>query len=320
MINLGTIGSGYVTRALASATAAMSGISIACAYSRDPERAAAVADDIGARKHTSSLEHMLADDEIDAIYIASPNSLHHRQALAAIEAGKHVLVEKPATPTSAEWEQLVDAAHGNEVVILEGIRNEYDPGMRVLEGILPDLGTIRRVSFRLHKRSARYDTVLAGGQANIFDPRMAGGALLDLGVYCIHPMVALFDEPVSIQAASIPIASGVDGAGIIFATYPDMVADLSYSKITTSTLPSEIQGEDATLHIDHITSPRLLTIQRRDGRSSEVSLRQPAGTLNHEVARFVQLLVTGESADSDHDRTRKTLRLVDAARRGGGRT
>lgn len=83
----------------------------------------------------------------------------------------------------------------------------------------------------------RYETAKAGGHTNIFNPAMAGGALMDLGTYCIHPLVRLFGPPNAVSAASVRFA-GVDGAGITVASYDRFVADLSYSKITTSATPS----------------------------------------------------------------------------------
>lgn len=92
--------------------------------SRDPQRAADLARELGADTSASSLEQLLRSPDIDAVYVGSPNSVHHDQAMAALRAGKHVLVEKPAVPTATLWVQLVDKAREAGVVLLEGIRNE----------------------------------------------------------------------------------------------------------------------------------------------------------------------------------------------------
>ncbi|MGU7710165.1 Gfo/Idh/MocA family protein, partial [Escherichia coli] len=94
--------------------------------------------------------------------------------------------------------------------------------------------------------SSRYSLVLAGERVNIFDPAMGGGALTDIGVYPVHAMVSLFGVPETVQGAAVTIATGAEGAGVILATYPGMVVDVEYSKITRSGYGSEIQGEDAT--------------------------------------------------------------------------
>lgn len=315
MIRLATIGTSSITRHFARAVDLVDGIQIDCVYSRDPERARTLAEKLGAARTASDLAHLVASPDIDAVYIASPNSAHAAQARAVLEAGKHVLVEKPAVTSAEDWTDLVALATRSGVVLLEGIRNEYDPGMTAVRDSVPQLGTIRRISLRYQKRSARYDLVLAGERVNIFDPAMAGGALMDLGVYCAHALVTLFGPPQRVAAVAVPVRSGVDGAGAALAIYPGFVADLSYSKITTSVLPSEIQGELATLLVDHIASPRTLTLHRGDGTTEERTVLGTQHGLVDEVRRFVQLIESGEDPTRDHARTHQTLQLLDAIRR-----
>ena len=176
-----------------------------------------------------------------------------------------MLVEKPAVLRAAEWRDLVARSRRAGVVLLEAMRTAYDPGTSVVRSLLPELGVLRTAMLRYQKRSSRYDQVLAGERVNMFDPDLGGGALADLGVYCIHSMVSLFGAPDRITAAAVGVASGVDGAGSITAEYPGMLVDLAYSKITSTTLPSEVQGEDGTMIIDQIASPRVVQLIRRDG-------------------------------------------------------
>ena len=315
MVRLATIGTSSITRTLATAVAATDGIRITVVHSRDPERAAALATDLGAPESSSDLVAMLAREDVDAVYIASPNSLHAQHALAAIEAGKHVLLEKPAVPTATEWAELVGHANAAGVVLLEAMRTEYDPGLQAVRELLPQVGRLRRVSFRYGQRSSRYDNVLAGERVNIFDPAMAGGALYDLGVYCIHPLISLFGEPSRVVGESVLLDTGADGAGVALAVYPDFIADLAYSKITSSELPSELQGEDATLTIDQIASPRLLRLTHRDGQVTEHQVTgPPQHGLHGEVAHFVRLIEAGESAARDQALTLQTLRVIDHLR------
>lgn len=314
MIRLATIGTSKITNHFARAVDLVDGIRISCVYSRDSTRAASLARELGAASAVSDLRQMLSATDIDAVYVGSPNSVHHEQALAAIQAGKHVLVEKPAVPGATAWVELVAAAAESGVVLLEGIRNEYDPGIGLVRNVLPRLGTIRRASLRYQSRSSRYDRVLAGERVNMFDPAMAGGALMDLGVYCAHALISLFGPPERVLPATVPVLSGVDGAGAALAVYPGFVADLSYSKITTSLLPSEIQGEEATLLIDHIASPRSMTLQHREGTSEQLTLDDPQHTLIDEVRRFVQLIESGDDPAQDHERTHQTLLLMEAIR------
>jgi scyllo-inositol 2-dehydrogenase (NADP+) len=320
VIRLGTIGTSWITGSLAEAVGMAEGIAVTAVYSRDAGRGRAFADTVGATRVFTDLDDLCASPEIDAVYVASPNSAHEAQALAAIRAGKHVLVEKPAVTTAEAWEGLRREARDVRVVLLEALRTEYDPGLDAIRELVTSIGTIRRVQLSYQKRSSRYDQVLAGERVNIFDPAVAGGALMDLGVYCIHALVNLFGEPQTVQAASVPVASGADGAGSALCTYAGFVAEVLYSKITTSTLPSEIQGELGTLLIDDIAAPTSLTVQRLDGSSVTRVLPARRHTLVDEVERFATLVETSGDASRDQDVTAATLRMMDAIRAGGVRS
>lgn len=317
MIQLATIGTSTITQQFVAALAAVPGIELAGAFSRDPERAAATAARFGAPLWWSELDGMLASPQVDAVYIASPNSVHFGQCRAALAAGKHVLVEKPAVVAAAEFTELVQLAEANDVILLEGMRSAYDPGMALVRELLPQLGTLRRVSFEYCQRSARYDQVLAGKPVNIFDPRLAGGALNDLGVYCVSALVDLFGEPGTVVGASVPVGTGADGAGSALATYPGMVAELAYSKITASSRPSQIEGELGTLTIDQIAEPSRLGLHLF-GRPPEAHVADKAarGNLTYEIDRFVDLVGAGGDPRPDQQRTLMTLRTMEAIRAG----
>ena len=314
MIRLATIGTSAITRSLIGAVGMADRITVTAVYSRDAARGRAFADSVGVADVFSDLTALLTSPDIDAIYVASPNTAHEAQSLAAIRAGKHVLVEKPAVTDAEAWAGLCREARDRGVVLLEALRTEYDPGLDAIRALLPTLGTIRRVQLGYQKRSARYDQVLAGQQVNIFDPAMAGGALLDLGVYCVHVLVSLFGEPDTVQAVSVTVASGADGAGSALCTYPGFVAEVLYSKITSSTLPSEIQGELGTLLIDQIATPSELVVERLDGTSTTYALPPIPHVLIGEVERFVELVESSGTASHDQDLTAATLRVMDAIR------
>lgn len=314
MIRIATIGTSVITTHFADAVAEVDGIELGTVFSRDAERAREFATRIGAPASDDDLDAILADPAIDAVYVGSPNAVHAEQVRQAIGAGKHVFVEKPAVGTAAEWAALVDDAGVARVVLLEGIRTAYDAGTAAIREILPSLGTIRRASFHYQKRSSRYSDVLAGRRVNIFDPAMGGGALADLGVYGVHALILLFGAPDTVQAASVPLDAGVDGAGIALLGYPGFVADVSYSKITNSARPSEIQGEDATLTIDEIASPRHLVRSGVDGTVDEWTVEASQHSLVGEVQRFVDLIVANASPLVDNERTRLTLETLERIR------
>lgn len=318
MIRIATIGTSVITDAFIGAASRTSGIEVAAVSSRDAAKARAYADRLGVAESYAGLDALLADPRIDAVYVGSPNSAHGGQVAAAIEAGKHVLVEKPAVATAEEWDDLVERSRAAGVVLLEAMRTAYDPGIVALREWIATLGVLRRGSFHYAKRSSRYDAVLAGETPNIFDPAMGGGALADLGVYGVHAAVLLFGEPLRVSASSVPIATGADGAGLAVLEYPGLVVDVGYSKITSAARPSEIQGEDATLLIDHLASPRRLTRIGLDGAEETWGSDAAVDVLDGEVARFVELAEGAAVPDEDQARTSLTLRTLERIRRAAG--
>lgn len=310
MIRIGIVGTSSISERLAEAVDLVDGVVVSRVASRDADRARAFADAIGAPATALGLDDLLAAADVDAVYLASPNAVHAAQISAAVDAGIPTLVEKPAVLSAAEWDTLVGRARERGVVLLEAMRTAYDPGLAAVREILPRLGTVRRVSLRYEKRSARYDHVLAGEQTNIFDPALGGSALRDLGVYPLHALVRLFGAPRAIQGVRVGIASGTDGLGSALAVYDGFVADIAWSKITDTTLPSEIQGEEGALTIDAIDAPRRLTVTPRGRASYEIEVDAPGNPMVGEVERLRQA-IEGADIGDDQDLTSTTLRLVD---------
>ena len=263
MIRIATVGTSSITDSLLDAIAKCDGVTFAGAYSRNRENATTYTNQHGGWHAFTTFEKLAGAGDVDAVYIASPNALHHDQALACIRNGKHVLVEKPLGVNAREAREVFDAAADAGVVAMEAMRPLHDPAFRTCQAALPDLGRIRRVSLRFGKYSSRYGEIKAGRHTNIFDCAMGTGALMDIGIYTVEPLVALFGTPQSISCASVlldestrGITNGaIDGAGTILARYPTMTASLHYSKITNDMSQSEIEGEDGTMLINAISMP-----------------------------------------------------------------
>ncbi|WP_344073259.1 Gfo/Idh/MocA family oxidoreductase [Microbacterium sediminicola] len=309
-----TIGTSMITGMFADAVRDTDGIRIEAVFSRDLAKARSYAAGIGAPLAGDDLDALLSRVDIDAVYVGSPNSAHAAQVRAAITAGKHVFVEKPAVLAAAEWDELVDAASAADVLLFEGMRTEYDPGTALVRSLLPEIGVLRSATLRYQSRSSRYDKVLAGEYVNMFAPEMGGGAVNDLGVYVIRAALTLFGEPETVSATLLPVRSGVEGAGHIVLGYDGSYVALDFSKITTSRLPSELQGEDGTLTIDHIASARRVTLTRRNGEVSEHHLDLPQHSLLGEVARFVELISTDADPTRDQALTGAVLRIIESCR------
>ncbi len=276
-LRLATIGTSIISDDLIDAAKQVEGITYVGTYSRNPLAAGEFTEKHGGTHPFSSFEQLVNCDEVDAVYIASPNALHYEQALACIRANKHVLVEKPVCSNRFEAQSLYAAAELHHVIALEAMRPIHDPAWAQIFNALPEIGTLRRATFRFGKYSSRYDDVKAGRHTNIFDTKMASGALMDMGVYTIEPMIALFGRPSGIVAAPTLISDAscetthgiIDGAGSVLCTYgkqsdtPGLVVELAYSKITTDLLPSQIEGDNGTITIDAMSTPQHVTVMTR---------------------------------------------------------
>ena len=316
MIRLATIGTSAITERFVEAVTRVDGVGVEVAFSRDLDRGRQFAGAHGIPDAVDDLDALAG--RVDAVYIGSPNGAHEAQARQAIDAGLHVFLEKPATPTAEQFAGLLEAGAARGVIVFEGMRNVYDPGFARIRDLLPRLGTLRRASFSLCQRSARYDLVLRGETPNIFDPALAGGALLDLGVYPLSAAIDLFGEPDAVAAALVPIATGVDGAGTAVLTYPGLAVDIAFSKITASSRPSEIQGELATLTIDRITEPRTLVLTGLGGDTEEHRIDGADNNMSYEVERFARLVRGEASAEDDQQRSLTVLRTIDRIRAAAG--
>ncbi len=309
MIRLATIGTSAITTALLEAAEPIEGIAFVGACSRNAERANTFTAEHGGTQAFTSVEEVAGCADVDAVYIGSPNALHHSQALACIAGGKHVLMEKPFCANEHEAREVFDAAEAAGVVVLEAMRPLHDPAFYALRDTLPELGTIRRATLRFGKYSARYDEVLAGRATNVFDCNMAGGSLMDIGVYSVEPLIALFGAPQRIFAAAalldestLEVTHGtLDGAGTILAQYPGMVASLHHAKIVNDLAESQIEGELGTLTINAIATPSRARLDLRETSTSgdtvgyssaktltrELELPQTSNSMGYELTDFI---------------------------------
>lgn len=307
MIRIATIGTSAITAQLLDALSRCPDAVFVGTCSRDAERAGAFTASRGGTRPFTSVEELAASPEVDAVYIGSPNACHASQALACIAGGKHVLVEKPFAVNAPEARAVLEAAEAAGVVALEAMRPLHDPAFLELRSLLGRLGTLRRATLRFGKYSSRYDLVLAGKPANVFDCRMAGGALMDIGIYTVEPLVALFGAPQQIACAAALLdpatrtvcGGAIDGAGTILASYDGMVASLHYSKITDDLATSQFEGELGTLAVDAIATPRRA---RLDLRCTGTQPQPGAYSISTTVAQDIELpaqenSMAGELAD-----------------------
>lgn len=324
-IKIGIVGTNYISDRFCEAARKVPGVSLFAVYSRKTETGAAFAGKYGIAHVYTDYEEFL-DSQLDAVYIASPNYVHCGQTLTALEHGKHVLCEKVMAVNEKEVRSMIECAQKHNVILLEAMRPDFDPGMALIGEQLPKLGKLRRVTFEYCQYSGRYDRFREGEILNAFDPSLANAAIMDIGVYCIHSIVRFFGMPKSIRACSTKLCNGFEGSGIVLMQYDDMIAEALYSKISVSVTPSVIQGEDGSLLIDYIGNPEQLELRLREGcrdrldggRRSLISCLPIKNNMVFEIQEFLRLI---EEKKTDHPYltySLDTIRVIDEARRQNG--
>ncbi|MBQ6715132.1 MAG: Gfo/Idh/MocA family oxidoreductase [Clostridia bacterium] len=320
LIKLGIIGSNFVTDWLCESVLKTEGITLHAMYSRSEARGREFANRYGIEHVITDLDAFLSSD-IDAVYIASPNFLHAFQAVKAMEKGKHVLVEKPAALSQAEFDEMTACAQKNGVVLLEAMRPAHDDALKIVRDHLSSIGPVRRAVFEFCQYSSRYDKFRAGEILNAFDPALGNAAVMDIGVYAIAVCVSLFGLPRRITSRSVKLHNGFEGMGTALLDYDTHQAEIVYSKITDSVNPSVITGEDGSLKIGKLSTLDSLEkcIRKKPGEIIFSGRETPgAGNMVYEVRNFVKMVREEMSALPYQNETRNTLFVIDEIRRQNG--
>jgi predicted dehydrogenase len=252
--------------------------------SRSREKGLAFAEKIGqpdAPVYTS-IEELAAAPDIEAVYIASPNSFHAPQSETLLRAGKHVLCEKPITASPGDLEKLQALAQTRGLVFMEAIMYLHTPARAAVKAALPELGEITGAHFDFSQLSSRYNELAAGGVPNVFSAAMQGGALNDLGIYCAYPALDFFGPPIDVQSQAHLLSTGADGAGAALLRYPGFTLTLTWSKLGQSRGVSQIMGTKGTLAIRSISQFQGVTFHPRDGEAQELA----APLQKHEVMQY----------------------------------
>ena len=302
MLNLGIIGTNWIAAQFVNAGAENSVFTLTAVYSRTAEKAQKFAESVARpeAKFFTDLEEFFASDAFDVVYIASPNSLHKEQAVQAINAGKHVIVEKPAVSNPSEFKEVKAAlAENDEVFFFEAARHIFDPNFKVLENKLAELqetGRVNGATISYMKYSSRYDKVLAGEEPNIFSPKFSGGALQDLGVYVVYGALRLFGTPEKVHYFADMTSTGVDAKGTAILDYPNFHVTLLFGKTAQSYVPTEIYAGKQTLWVDSIATLDEVKFYPDYSSSDfeDLTVAHPENPMVDEADFFAKAIETGD--------------------------
>ena len=320
-IGVGLVGTGKISRQFAAAVRATPGVLPQLVYSRGEETGRLFAKECGVADHTASWEGFLADPRVDAVYIASPNVAHYRQALDALKAGKHVLCEKPLTTDAARFGILAEEAAARGLVLMEGMRILHDPVFSLIRKTMPRLGKIKRAEFIYCQYSSRYDSFKAGKILNAFDPLLSNAAVMDIGVYPVALDAALFGDGEVVAASSSFLHNGFEGAGEAVLDHGDFRSTLTWSKIADSSAPSVISGENGTLMIDRLSGTTRVDFGANGetvGRLETLPYVPAENNMVYEAADLRDAIAGELDPGPFLAISRRTVRTLDAIRRAAG--
>jgi xylose dehydrogenase (NAD/NADP) len=244
-------------------------VDVAAVASRDAERADAYARENGIERSYGSYEALLADDGVEAVYISLPNSMHVEWSIRALEAGKHVLCEKPLTRQASEAERAFDAAESAGRVLMEAFMYRHNPQTHRLTALVAEgaIGELRlvRAAFSFTARPASNIRLLA---------ELDGGALMDVGCYCVNSSRLLAGEPSDVQGEQVLGAGGVDVrfmATMRFAN--DVLGHFDCGLDMASRHELEAVGSEGSLFLGDPTHARAPVIEHRvNGKTKRIEL------------------------------------------------
>lgn len=318
-IRWGILGSGWIAERFIESVRAHTGQDIAAVGSRSKERAEEFASRMGLKQAYGDYDELVSADDLDVIYVATPHNLHQEGVMLALNAGKHVFVEKPIALNRAQTAEMVDLARRKKLFFAEALWTFYLPKFDVLRQLLESkaIGEIKSVYTEYGEYFTR--------DHRIFDPKLAGGPLLDLGTYPISLLTEILGVPKSVVGVGTMDTSGVNGqlSAILLDAGGNhgTVSTTLYGFTPTNAI---IVGTEGTIHFDgpfHLPGPFM--VASADG-SRTLRYEEPSGRhfegLYYEAAEVARCITAGdlETPCRTLDASLNTMETLDMIRRAIG--
>jgi predicted dehydrogenase len=311
-VRIGILGAARIApSALVRPGRAVEEVEVAAVAARDPERAERFARKHGIARTHSSYESLIADPEIDAIYNPLPNGLHAKWSLRAIEAGKHVLCEKPFTANAAEAKAVADAGTAAGLVVTEAFHYRYHPLAERIRSIAHDgeLGTIREIRTSMCFPLPKFSDIR-------YDYDLGGGAMMDAGCYALHCLRLLGpSEPRVVSAAAKLKSPKVDRAMSVEFRFDEgargyLEASMWSSRVLR--MSAKVVGDRGTLRVFNFVAPQFYNrlSLTTGGHTSHERVRGEA-TYTTQLRRFAAAVLRGEPTLTPASDAVVTMGLID---------
>jgi predicted dehydrogenase len=320
-VRFGIVGTGWIASAFTTDLALLDDAVVTAVGSRSQASADRFGEQHGVGRRHASYAELVADPEVDVVYVATPHPGHHDAAMLAIEAGKAVLVEKPFTMDALEGAELVEAARRRGVFLMEAMWTRFLPHVVRVREVLA-AGTLGQV---VTVTADHGQWFAADPEHRVFAPVLGGGALLDLGVYPVSLASMVLGAPDVVTARSSKAFTGVDAQTSVILDYAGGAqAVLTTTLLARSPTRAAIVGTEARIEIDTIWyQPSSFTVISRDEQVLERYDEPRVGHgLRHQAAEVVRCLRAGETESPvlPLDETLAVMRTMDEIRRQIGLT
>ena len=316
-MKIGILATGWIAQKMAITLRSMTGVEMYAVASRSLQKAKEFAEKWNFTRFFGSYEAMLEDDQIDLVYIATPHSEHYDNARLCLLKGKPVLCEKAFTANARQAEELLNLAKEKKVFIAEAIWTRYMPLSKTINKVLADgiIGEPKVLSANLG--------YLIADKERLRQPVLAGGALLDIGIYPLNFASMVFGTDIKeIVSSCIKLDTGVDAQHTISLTFNDGKMATLYSTILAKTdRQGIISGEKGYLIVDNINNPQRITVF--NGNYEVVTWYDCPPQITgyeYQVYAAMEALKNGwiESPDMPHAETLRIMRLMDSLRKEWG--
>jgi len=317
-VRWGILGCGWIAHSFVKALQTLPDAVVTAVASRTPGKADHFADQYGVAVRYTAYEELVADTNVDVVYVATTHNFHHDNVTLCLNGGKHVLCEKPFTVNAIQARELAALARKKNLFLMEAVWTRFIPAIRLLTEQLAagTLGEIYSVEadFRIH---VPYDP-----NHRLYKRELAGGALLDLGIYPLTFADIVFREkPVSVTSQAIIGKTGVDESSYYFLEYAgERLARLSASCRTFTPHRALIAGSRGYIEVPHFFFPEEFHVHLHDGKEETVRRPFRVNGYEYEAEETMRCIKEGltQSPLLPVAKTIELLELMDGLRKAWG--
>lgn len=313
-MNIGIIGTGWIAERLAAAVNGLDeNYTNYAVASRTMEKAQEFAKVWGFEKAYGSYESMLEDENIDLVYIATPHSHHYENAMMCIRAGKNMLVEKAFTANAKQAEEIIRLAEEKGLLITEAIWTRYMPSRKIIDEVISSgkIGTPHMISADLCYPMSHKERILS--------PALAGGALLDIGVYTLNFASMIFGNDIeALTGQCTKYETGTDAQNSVSVVYKNgNIASLYSSARTAGSRNGTVYGSDGYIIVQNINNPEAIRVYNVDHElTDEIFPPKQINGYEYQVIECREALLNGwkECPSMPHSETIEIMKQMDCLR------